>query len=370
MEIEPEMYLPVVPLLLINGCVGIGTGFSTKIPPYNPTDLVRVLRDRLQGRLGKLSSIVLKPWWQGFKGPVVAGSDGNWLTKGLWDMDDAKNTITIKELPVGTWTKDYKAYLDEMASVEKLKDGEKIPRSQAAFYTEDGKPLLKGFDDLYTDDEVKFILYFDEDTYEDLKAHPGEIESRFQLSSIFHTSNMVAFNTSGAIEKFSTVGQMLEAYYNARLPKYEERRAKEIARLKAEAVQADAKARFIRAVLEGTMDLRRKSDTDIVAAMLAHDLPPLSPGAEGSADKWEYLLRLRMDRVKAAAVEEAEAAVRRAQAELAELEGTTAGQLWLNDLEEFEAAWQKMIAARAAASVMPAQRKAAPKKPRSAAKKA
>lgn len=31
--VEPEYYLPVVPLIALNGCVGIGTGFSTDIPP-------------------------------------------------------------------------------------------------------------------------------------------------------------------------------------------------------------------------------------------------------------------------------------------------------------------------------------------------
>jgi DNA topoisomerase-2 len=44
--VEPETYYPVVPLLVINGCVGIGTGFSTDIPPHNPEEVVGLLRDR------------------------------------------------------------------------------------------------------------------------------------------------------------------------------------------------------------------------------------------------------------------------------------------------------------------------------------
>ena len=350
MMIEPEHYLPTVPVLLLNGCVGIGTGFSTDIPPYNPADLVRVIKDRLAGRLNSLRPVHLRPWWQGFKGDIVSGADNHsYITKGISTFDDAKMTVTISELPVGVWTKDYKNFLDEVASVEKTKDGEKVPKALEHAYTDDGKPVLKGFDDLYTDDEVKFVLYFEEDAYEEMKAHPEDFEKRFRLTSTWRTSNMVSFNTDMKIIKYATVGEILEAFYVPRLAAYEKRRLREMERLEAEAVEADAKARFIRAVLDGLLDLRRASDSKIVESMKEHALPALSGGAD-SVDGYEYLLRLRMDRVKATAVEDAEAAVVAARKLVAELGATTAAQLWLNDLADFEAAWEKMIKVRAAST--------------------
>jgi hypothetical protein len=122
-------------------------------------------------------------------------------------------------------------------------------------------------------------------------------------------------------------------------------------RLEAEAVEADAKARFIRAVLEGSLDLRRASDSQIVDAMKAHGLPALSGSAgSDSVDSYEYLLRLRMDRVKATAVQDAEAAVTSARAAVAELSETTASKLWLNDLGDFETALELQAKKRADAS--------------------
>jgi DNA topoisomerase-2 len=351
MSIEPEHYLPVVPVLLLNGCVGIGTGFSTDIPPYNPADIVRVLKERLAGRLSTMSAVPLHPWWQGFKGEVTAGADAHsYITKGISVFDDEKKTVTITELPVGVWTKDYKMFLDEVASVEKTKDGEKVPKAMEHAYTDDGKPVLKGFDDLYTDDEVKFVLYFEEDAYEEMKAHPEEFVKRFRLTSTWRTSNMVAFDATMKIVKYSTVGQILEAFYVPRLASYEVRRLREMERLEAEAVEADAKARFIRAVLAGSIDLRRASDAEIVGAMQKHSLPALGGGNPGTVDGYEYLLRLRMDRVKATAVEDAEKAVAAARTAVAALEATTAGALWLNDLEDFEAGWEKMSKIRTAAT--------------------
>jgi DNA topoisomerase-2 len=327
MVVEPKTYFPVVPLLVINGCVGIGTGFSTDIPPHNPEEVVGLLRDRLTGRRATLGQIAMRPWWLGFKGPVLHVSDGVWLTKGLYTLNDTKKSVTITELPVGTWTQDYKTFLDELCTSEAK--------------TEDGKPVLKGFDDLYNHIEVKFELYLDPDYYDDITSNVAEFEKRFRLTNTVRTTNMVCFDMRSNIVKYSCVGDMLEAFYGPRLEAYETRRQTEMERLRAEAVEFDAKARFIAAVLAGTLELRRAEDDEIVTLMKSHRLPPLSRPAEpDSVDAYEYLLRMRMDRVKATAVTEAQKAVEEARAAVARLEGTRAEDLWMRDLDEFEAAWR------------------------------
>ena len=109
------------------------------------------------------------------------------------------------------------------------------------------------------------------------------------------------------------------------------------------AQEADAKARFLRGVLNDTIDLRRKSDNEIVNAMKAHDLPALNDIKHpDSVDSYEYLLKLRIDRVKASAIEEAENAVMRANERVKELESTTASQIWLRELDEFMSCWTSM----------------------------
>jgi DNA topoisomerase-2 len=183
--------------------------------------------------------------------------------------------------------------------------------------------------------------------YEEAKRNPGEFEKRFRLTTTWRTSNMVCFDTNTKIVRYSCVGDILEAFFGPRLAKYEERRQSEMDRLRAEAMEADAKARFIRGVLEGTIELRRASDEAIVAAMKAHALPPLSGkkdnvGSVEDVDSYDYLLRLRMDRVKAAAVAEAEALVEKARAAVEALEATSASKMWLLDLADFEKVWLKV----------------------------
>lgn len=38
--VEPTFYVPIIPMVLVNGAEGIGTGWSTFVPNYNPRDLI------------------------------------------------------------------------------------------------------------------------------------------------------------------------------------------------------------------------------------------------------------------------------------------------------------------------------------------
>lgn len=336
-SVEPVYYYPVVPLLVINGCIGIGTGFSTDIPPHNPDDVVGLLRDRLTGTRSTLEDIALRPWWLGFKGPIQQVSDGVWLTKGLYTVDDSKHMVSITELPVGTWTQDYKSFLDELCTNSE----------SDASKTEDGKPVLKTFDDLYNHIEVRFDLYLDNDYYDEISSNPQEFEKRFRLTNTVRTSNMVCFDSKSNIVKYNCIGDMMEAYYLGRLEAYNLRRSKEIERLAREAKEYDAKARFIKAVLAGSIELRNATDEAIVAMMKKYALPPLSKAdAPDSVDAYEYLLKMRMDRVKASAVVEQMNAVEQALNAVKALEATTSNAMWLKDLDEFQATWKVIRTAR------------------------
>jgi len=333
--VEPEFYQPVVPLLVINGAVGIGTGFSSNIPPHNPSDVLALLRDRLYLRRASLAGLVLQPWWYGFTGTIHRTTETTWVTKGKAAWDDTKKTITVTELPVGTWTKDYKAYLDTLCTGDKEKGI---------------KPILESFDDLYNDTEVKFILYFDSDTYFEMRTDAVAAEKMLQLNTAWHTTNMVCFSPEMKIKRYATVGDMMEDYYQVRLTGYETRKKLEIDRLEHELLEYDAKARFLLALLEDRMDLRRKSDEAIVAALKAERLPALDGmDKPDSVDSYDYLLRMRMDRVKASAVEEARKHVESAKLALELLRATSAENLWLRDLDVFEKSWAALQETREAA---------------------
>ena len=345
--VEPEYYLPVVPLLALNGSVGIGTGYSTDIPPYNPTDIVTLLRHRIQGTMETLADHPLDPWWFGFKGAVVRQDDQTWLTKGVYTFDDAKHTVTITELPVGMWTKDYKAFLDGLCeeedkkSKEAKKEAKKAETASTSSTGASAEPCgLKGFDDLYNDVDVRFVLYFTEEGYDAIREKPLAFEKRFKLTTSWKTTNMTCFDTEFNIVKYKTIGDLLEAFVQKRLPMYEARRMHVMRGLEAQMRELDAKRRFIQAILDETLVLQKRSDAEIVEGLKACAIPPLScPEKPDEYDSYDYVLRMRIDRLKQAAIDDLDAQIAEKQGELDHLKSQTAESLWNTDLDEFMSAW-------------------------------
>jgi len=367
--VEPEYYLPVVPLLLLNGSVGIGTGYSTNVPPHKPDDIVCLLRHRLQGSVETLSGRPLDPWWFGFKGTISRFDEQTWWTKGVYELDDAKKTVTITELPVGTWTKDYKAFLDELcdADEKKSKDAKKEAKKAETSSTTSNKSAkevepcgLKGFDDLYNDQDVRFVLYFTEDGYDNIKDSRERFEKQFKLTTSWKTTNMTCFDTNFNIVKYKTVGDILEAFVEKRLPLYEARRQLWLKTLLTQMEELDAKRRFIQAILDERLVLQKRSDEDIVEGLKRCAIPPLScPEKPDAYDSYDYVLRMRMDRVKQSAVIELDEQIAEKQTEKERLEAETASSLWLADLTEFQEAWVKYSEVRVQESVSVAKSESA-----------
>jgi DNA gyrase/topoisomerase IV subunit B len=76
-SIEPRYYLPVVPMVLVNGANGIGSGWSTFIPCYNPVDIVENLKllldaDEKKNQQKTTNLKPMLPWYRGWRGHVEA----------------------------------------------------------------------------------------------------------------------------------------------------------------------------------------------------------------------------------------------------------------------------------------------------------
>lgn len=348
-KIEPDYYLPIVPLLIINGCVGIGTGFSTNIPPHHPLQVVELLKERLNGTVDILSGRRLDPWWFGFTGKIMREEAGQWSTHGIYTWNDDKMTVTIKELPIGTWTSKYKEFLDGLCLQE--------------------PPVLLDYSNGSNDVDVLFVLQMDRDRYYEARADPSAFEKQFQLIENHKTTNMVGFGVDGKIKKYITVGDIIEEYYGRRLAGYEERRQKQIEALEKEVIETDARVRFLRAVLEERIVLAKKSKEQVVTQLRKEKLPALS--SDNNIDdykSYDYLLRLRIDSITMEAVLAAEKELADLLARLAILRATTAGAMWLTELGKFEKVWATYVAARVmAAGAIGTVDEIAPKKKRRSA---
>ena len=118
-SIEPGYYLPIAPLALINGAEGIGTGWSTYIPPFNPADIVENLKAMMSGRAPNR----MIPWYKGYQGTIepAAGKEKSYTCTGRYQIV-SDTELEITELPPGKWTRDYKTFLEELAAKDEIED--------------------------------------------------------------------------------------------------------------------------------------------------------------------------------------------------------------------------------------------------------
>ena len=90
LPVEPRCPCSIIPFVLCNGCHGIGTGYSTSIPSYNPKIVVKYLKNKLEGK----PVPQLLPYFHGFGGVTVM-DDGQVFTKGRYEIINYK-TILIQ----------------------------------------------------------------------------------------------------------------------------------------------------------------------------------------------------------------------------------------------------------------------------------
>lgn len=371
-KVEPEYYMPVLPMLLVNGTEGIGTGYSTFVAPYNPRDLVAALRARLTGAKADLTDTELVPWWDGFRGAVTMSADRRKVqTRGIYEfLDDDTHRVRITELPVGMWTKRYKEILEEMlgetsaapakktavkkaaaggAATEAPKRAKKTAAAAGAGDAASSPRVLKSYQENYNDVDVEFILQLDPDYYYEARTFPAEFEKRFKLVAQESLTNMVAFDVDGHVHHFETPGEILEMYYMQRVIGYMRRKAAEMERLDGEIMELDARVRFVRAVVEGKLVVANAEDDQLLAGLKGLGLPPLSDKASpDDLRAYEYLLRMRVDRLKAKAVVELEGELTAVRVVREALDAKTVEQLWLDDLATFEVAYGRFAAAKEA----------------------
>ena len=191
--IEPFCYVPVIPMALVNGSDGIGTGWSTSIPTYNPREIIANLRLMLKGQ----EPSTMKPWYRGFTGDVIekTGKDcNNFTVSGAIEVVD-ESTVIISELPVGKWTTDYKQFLESMliGAAPAPKEGDTAPTSP---------PFIKDFKENHTDTSVLFTITMPPEKLTEAVNERGGLFKRFKLDTSIATSNMNMFDMGSMIRKF------------------------------------------------------------------------------------------------------------------------------------------------------------------------
>ncbi len=253
-SIEPATYVPVIPMVLVNGSEGIGTGWSTSVPTYNPRDVINNLRNMIRGQ----ACDDMKPWFRGFTGDVErkGGKEaGTYIVSGVIEQVD-EQTIIISELPVGKWTTDYKQFLETMvigAEKEDKEDKEVVPS------------IIQSFKENHTDTAVSFTITIPPEKLE--AAMEKGIYKVFKLDTSISTTNMHMFDMHSQIRKYETPLEIMRAFYDVRIDYYDKRKYHLMMKLKEEWERLDNKVKFITNVCNGSLVVSNRKKNDLLTEL-------------------------------------------------------------------------------------------------------
>lgn len=252
-RIEPTWYLPIIPMVLINGSEGIGTGWSTKIPNHNPRDIIANLRRMLNGDEPKL----LHPWYKNFRGSVESVGHQKYLTIGNVALLD-NNKIEISELPIGTWTQTYKENL-----LEPLLNG-----------SDKQKAVISDYKEYNTDTTVRFVISFLPGEYDKLYSEDGGFHRMFKLTSSISTACMHAFDDKNYLRRYDHANDIFNEYYKIRLEYYQKRKDYLEGMLQAEADRLTDQARFIVEKCDRTLVVENKKRKVMIDELIKRGYRP------------------------------------------------------------------------------------------------
>ena len=333
LSVEPIYYAPIIPMILVNGSKGIGTGFSTDIMCYNPTDIIDYLRQNIASSSSSSSSSSKEkqfiPYYQGFTGSIQSISDNHdkFMIKGTYEKI-GEDKIRITELPVGLWTDDFKEYLESLTDTVD-KNGKKI------------NPIVKDYDDMSKDTHVDFAITLHKGKLNELESKSFEhgcngLEKQFKLTTTNTTTNMHLFDADDKLKKYNKVSEIIDDYMVKRLDMYQTRKNYLTQWLTQELVLLSNKARYIKETLDGSIDLRRKKK-EVISQML------MDKGfvIMNDDEDFKYLVRMPMDSVTEENVTKLEKEKCEKESELEKVMSTSIQQMWTLELNSLEIEYLK-----------------------------
>jgi len=312
-DVEPEFYVPILPMVLINGSQGIGTGWSTDIPKFNPLDIL----ENIKNYLNETELKEMKPYSYGFKGTITKKSDKLYVSKGIYEIKGS--TIIITELPIGMWTDTYKTYLETLVIDTKNKSK---------------KQIIRYYNSHCTDTDIRFEIIMNEDEIWDLNKYNDKIgmtllEKTFRLVSNINLNNIVAFDSNKKITKYESINSILNEYCALRLNVYDKRKEYLLNKLQCEIDILSIKIRFINEFINGTIVINNRSKANIIEQLEKGKYPKEN-------DNYDYLLKMPIYNLTKDKIDEFNANLNGKESEFKTLNAKGNKELWLDDLALLE----------------------------------
>jgi len=315
---------------------------------FNPNDLINIsklmceaikiaqIKTETEEDLEKIYDTIdltpideLIPYYLGFKGVIEKNEKDSYVSKGIYNWID-DNTVEITELPIGTWTDDYKEFLENMIV--------------------NGTNHLKYIENHYTSKNIRFILHFNAGAKEIIG---DKFEVLFKLSSSknLNMNNMHLFSEKGAIKRYESTTEIIKEWAEVRIKKYYERKIYKVKILEKDYNILSAKIKFIIDVIEGRIIIMNKKLTDLALQLenagyskIYKDDNDTNVSSEDTDDNikgYRYLINMPISQLTYDRKIILEKEVEELNNKLDTLKNTNIEDIWLTELNELEEVWKE-----------------------------
>lgn len=300
-DIEPKYYVPIIPMVLVNGADGIGTGWSSFVPKFNPSDIITYIENKLKGRK---TNIKFLPWYKGHKGEILFDEENNkCISKGKVKKvvnNRIKDSIyQVTELPVGIWNDKYGEFLDKLIEKGEIVD----------------------WDDDSTDSNIDIKVR--------ISKKPKNILSVFHLEVSLSLNNMILFNEEGKIQKYENQYEIIDDFYDIRLKYYQLRKDNILKILEEQKSYLTNKMKFINAVLKKQIIIENKPKLDIEKQIIKSKIDKWN-------DSYDYLLNIPLIQLSKEKLLDMQEAFNKKKEEIEKIKSTTIEKMWTDDLNEMK----------------------------------
>jgi len=301
-KIEPDFYIPIIPMVLVNGSYGIGSGWMSDIPKYSPTDIITFLTNKINN---KRINIPLYPHFNGFKGSISFDEKLNrFVTRGIFEKVNS-TTINITELPIGTWNDKYYDTLDKLIEDKIIKD------------------YVKNC----TDIEINITIDISRENMKSIiDSDPYKV---FSLESYFNINNMYLFDENYKLVKFDSPYGLINYFYERRLVYYEKRKSYLIEQLEKEKQILYNRIKFINLVITNKITIHKQTKEKIESQLTEHRLLKIN-------DSYDYLLTMMIYSLTKEKMIELKNSYDKKKDELERIKNTEVKTMWLEDLKELK----------------------------------
>jgi DNA topoisomerase-2 len=299
-SIEPKCFVPIIPMVLVNGSSGIGTGWSSYIPNFNPIDIIENIKKMLRDE----EPVPMFPWYKGFKGTIKEIKKNVFKSTGIINKVN-NNTLIITELPLNKWTCSHKVFLESL-----LESG-----------------FINSFKENHTDTTVHFTIDISEKNM--VVAENKGLDNFFKLNSSISLSNMVLFNKNNILQKYSSAIEILKVFYSIRLELYSIRKKYIMSKLTNELKILHNKTRFITEIIDGKLNFNNLKKKDVISLLVEKKYDTFN-------ESFEYLLTMSLWSLTQEKVEQVSNEFERKKEYLIIITETSIKQMWLKDLLELQ----------------------------------